>query len=158
VIGGDEMEQLSVLSRVGLYVLMGLIGFFAVIVGFWQVQVIRGKAMKNPDGSADDWHEQKVVYGMAFADLLIAVPVCLAGIVLTFVDLAGGTFVLSLGAFWFVWANVMTTVNSLRFEKPKITPIWFVTFPAGIFVGLAYFAWVIAHFNAVFQAAASGAG
>ena len=53
-------------------------------------------------------------------------------------------------SFWFLWANVMTTVTSLRFERPKITFQWFVVFPLGAVVGLSFLAWIIAHFDIVF--------
>lgn len=44
----------------------------------------------------------------------------------------------------------MTTATSLRFENPKLRPNWWVTFPAGIFVGLAYILWTIFHFDAIY--------
>jgi uncharacterized protein involved in response to NO len=50
------MQELSILSRITLYVLLALLGVLALIVWGWQIQVLRGKAMKNPDGTADEWH------------------------------------------------------------------------------------------------------
>lgn len=44
----------------------------------------------------------------------------------------------------FLGANIMTTVTSLRLEKPKITFIRFETFPFGSLVGLAYIVWTFA--------------
>jgi hypothetical protein len=61
-----------------------------------------------------------------------------------------GFYLLALVSFWFVWANMMTTVNSLRFEKPKITLNWFIVFPFGILVGLAYIAWTLIHFDTIY--------
>jgi hypothetical protein len=37
-----------------LYVLLALIGLLIMIIWGWQVQVFRGKEMKNNDGSADN--------------------------------------------------------------------------------------------------------
>lgn len=54
------MQELSLLSQVSLYVLLALIGLCALIVWGWQVMVLKGKAMKKPDRSSDDWHEQKL--------------------------------------------------------------------------------------------------
>ena len=54
-----------------------------------------------------------------------------------------------MAAFWFAWANVMTTATSLRFEKPKINLDWIVTFPFGILVGSSYLVWAIAHIDAI---------
>ena len=144
------MQELSLLSQISLYVLLALIGLLALIVWGWQVLVLRGKAMKNPDGSTDDWHEQKTHYGIALADIFLACPASIAGIVLVFVTPRWGHYLLALVSFWFVWANVMTTATSLRFEKPRITLNWFIVFPFGALVGLAYIVWTLVHFDTIF--------
>jgi hypothetical protein len=51
---------------------------------------------------------------------------------------------------WMAWANVMTTVTSLRFEKPRITAEWLLVFPFGGLVGLAYVIWILIHFDNVY--------
>jgi hypothetical protein len=107
--------------------------------------------MKNPDGSFDSWHEQKIHYGIAFADIFLACPVNIAGIVLVFVCSRWGCFLLTLVSFWWIWANTMTTTTSLKFEKPKITLNWIIAFPFGILVGLAYIVWTIVHFDTIFS-------
>ncbi|UCD71821.1 MAG: hypothetical protein JSW70_02175 [Syntrophobacterales bacterium] len=66
------MQELSFLSQIILYVLLALIGLLALIVWGWQIMVLQGKAMKNPDGSTDDWHKQKTHYGIAFAEIFLA--------------------------------------------------------------------------------------
>jgi hypothetical protein len=144
------MQELPLLSQVSLYVLLALIGLFALLVGGWQIMVLQGKTMKNPDGSSDDRHMQKTHYGIAFADVFLACPASIAGIVLVFVNPRWGYYLLALVSFWFVWGNIMTTATSLRFEKPKITLGWFVTFPFGILVGLAYLVWTLIHFDAIY--------
>jgi len=138
------------LSQISLYVLMFLMGVIAALIFIWQVNVLKGKSMKNPDGSSDSWHEQKILYGMAVADLTLACPATIAGIVLVFIWPRWGYFLLALVSFWFVWANIMTTATSLRFEKPKISLIWFIAFPFGIFVGFAYIIWTIVHLNIIY--------
>jgi len=112
--------------------------------------VIKGKAMKNPDGSSDDWHEQKTHYGIAFADVFLSCPLGIAGIALMFVSPRWGHFLLALVRFWLVWANIMTTATSLRFEKPKINLNCFTTYPLGTLVGLAYIMWILVHFDTIF--------
>jgi len=144
------MQELSLLSQISLYVLLGLIGLFALIVWGWQVSVLRGKAMKNPDGSTDDWHEQKTHYGIALADIFLACPASILGVVLVFVSPRWGHYLLALVSFWFVWANIMTTATSLRFEKPRITLNWFIVFPFGALVGLAYIVWTLVHFDTIY--------
>ena len=144
------MQELSLFSQIIQYVLLGLIGLYSLLVGGWQIMVLKGKVMKNPDGSSDDWHEQKTHYGIAFADVILACPAGIAGIVLVFVSPRWGNYLLALVSFWFVWANVMTTATSLQFEKPKINLIWFMTFPLGILVGLAYIVWTIVHFDVIY--------
>ena len=144
------MQELSVLSQTSLYVLMALIGLYTLLVGGWQIMILKGKAMKNPDGSSDDWHEQKTHYGIAFADVFLACPASIAGIVLLFVSPRWGYYLLALVCFWFVWANIMTTATSLRFEKPKFNLMWFITFPFGIIVGLAYIVWTFVHFSTIY--------
>ena len=144
------MAELSLLSQISLYMLLALIGLFALLVGGWQIMVLQGKAMKNPDGSTDDWHAQKTHYGMAFADVFLACPTSIAGIVLTLIHARWGYYLLALVSFWFVWANIMTTVTSLRFEKPRINLRWLVTFPLGALVGLAYIVWTLVHFDPIY--------
>ncbi len=143
------MEDLSLLSRLTLYPLLGLLAFFSGLLAWFQAQVLRGKAMPNPDGSFDDWHRQKTHYGIAVADLFITVPATVAAIVAIFLSLRWGLFFLSMVGYFYVWANTMTTVTSLRFERPKITLMWIIVFPAGIVVGLAVLAWVTLHLHMV---------
>ena len=106
--------------------------------------------MKNADGSVDDWHEQKLFYGIALADITIAIPVTFVGIILIFVGSRIGYYLTGLACFWFLWANVMTTATSLRFEKPKINVMWFIVFPFGALVALAYIVWTLVYFDAIF--------
>ena len=144
------MQELSLVSQISLYVLMALIGGYALLLVGWQAMVLKGKAMKNPDGSSDDWHEQKTHYGIAFADLVWACPLSIAGIVLVFVEPRWGYYLLALVSFWFVWANTMTTSTSLRFEQPNINLNWLLVFPSGILVGLAYIVWTVIHFDIIY--------
>ena len=144
------MQNLSLISQISLYVLMALIGVYTLLVASFQVMVLKGKAMKNPDGSSDDWHEQKTHYGIAFADLVLACPVSIAGIVLIFVAPRWGYYLLALVSFWFVWTNIMTTATSLRFEQPNINLNWLIVFPSGIFIGLAYIVWTVIHFDTIY--------
>ena len=129
---------------------MGIMGLICLVIWIWQFRVLKGRAMKNPDGSYDDWHEQKTLFGIAFADLFITCPVNIAGIVFVFVSPRWGYYLLALVSFWWIWANTMTTSTSLRFEKPKITLHWIIVFPFGILVGLAFIVWTIVHFNTIY--------
>jgi hypothetical protein len=144
------MQVLSLASQITLYILLALFGLLALIIWGWQIQVFRGKDMKNPDGSADNWHEQKIFYGIAIADIFLACPLTIIGIALVFISPRWGFYLLAWVSFWFVWANIMTTATSLRFEKPKITLSWLIVFPFGALVGLAYFIWTLFHFDAIF--------
>jgi len=144
------MQELSLLSQISLYVLLAFIGLFTVLILVWQVQVLKGKAMKNPDGSLDDWHEQKTHYGIAFADLFLFCPFSISGIVLVFLRPQWGYYLLALVSFLLVWGNMMTTATSLRFENPTLNLQWFFTFPLGALVGLAYLVWTVVHFDIIF--------
>ncbi len=144
------MHDLSILSRMSLYVILVVMGLLALIIWGWQIRVLQGKAISNPDGSRDDWHEQKTHYGIAFADIFLACPTCITGIVLVFASPPWGFYLLTLNSFWFVWANLMTTATSLRFEKPKITMSWLLVFPFGSLVGLAYIVWTLVHFDIIY--------
>jgi hypothetical protein len=106
--------------------------------------------MTAPDGSSDDWHEQKTHYGIAVADLFLACPAGLIGIVLVFVSPRWGFYLLALVSFWFLWANIMGTATSLRFENPKLTFSWWIVFPTGSIVGLLYILWTVVHFEAIY--------
>lgn len=142
--------ELPLLSRICLYLLLTVMGLFALLIWGWQIMVLRGKAMPNCDGSADNWREQKTHYGLAFADVFLACPANLIGIVLVFFSMRWGCYLIAMVSFWWVWANLMTTATSLHFEKPKLTLIWFLTFPFGILVGLAYILWSIINFNTIY--------
>ena len=76
--------NLSFVSQISLYVLLILMGLLALIVWFWQLRVLQGNAMKNVDGTVDSWHEQKISYGIALADLVLACPATILGVILTF--------------------------------------------------------------------------
>jgi len=140
-----SIMTLSLPSEISLYVLLALLGLFVILVFAWQIAVLRGKAMDNPDGTVDDWHEQKILYGMAVADLVLACPITVAGVTLVLIGSSWGHYALILTSFWFVWANTTTTVTSLRFERPRITASWLVVYPLGALIGLGYIAWSIAH-------------
>ena len=146
------MTELTLLSRISLYIILALFGLYSLLLLVWQVMVLRGKAFKNPDGSTDDWHEQKMFYGIAFADVFVACPANIVGIALVFLCPRWGYYLLALASFWWVWANVMTTATSLRFYNPRLKPLsWLVGYPAGILLGLAYIAWTIVHFDFIFR-------
>ena len=144
------LRTLSLPSQISLYVLLAMMGLFALLVLGWQIMILKGKAMKNPDGSSDNWHEQKTHYGIAIADVFLACPASIMGIVLVFASPRWGFYLLAMVSFWFVWANIMGTATSLRFENPKLTLNWWIIFPTGIFVGLAYILWTVVHFDTIF--------
>jgi hypothetical protein len=55
------------------------------LTGGWQIKVIWGAAMSNSDGSVDNCQEQKTHYGIAFADVFLACPAGIVGILLIFI-------------------------------------------------------------------------
>ena len=146
----SSLSDLALASRLSLYALLALIALITVVVLWAQIRCIRGRAFENPDGTKDDWREQKIFYGMAWADVTVACPASLAGLVLTATAPRWGLFILAMVSFWLLWANVMTTVTSLRFERPALTLKWVIVFPLGALVGLAYIVWTFAHFEVVF--------
>lgn len=140
------MDEISFISQVSLYVLLALIFFFTILLVWFQVHVLMGRSMQNPDGSFDDWHRQRIHFGIAFADLFVTFPTSIAAIALILQSSPWGQYMLTMVGFFYVWANTMTTATSLRFEKPRLTLMWFIVFPMGIFVGLGILVWVA--FNA----------
>ena len=141
------MSDLSSLSVFTLYILLAFIGVLSLLILWFQINVFRGKRMPNPDGSADDWHEQEIFYGIAVADILFACPLEFAAVLLILSGSPWGFFVLPMHGFYFLWANTMTTVTSLRFHNPKFTLMWFIVFPLGILVGAATLLWSALHFG-----------
>jgi hypothetical protein len=137
-------------SKLILYLDVGLMGVIAMLLLRWQITVLQGRPMNNPDGTVDDWHGQKILYGIAVADLLLAIPLTLAGVALVFLGLKIGFYIMGMASFWFLWINLATTLTSLRFERPRLTFSWFLVFPLGAILGLIYIIWSLAHFAAVF--------
>ena len=141
------MVDLPLFSRITLYVLVAFIGVLTLLILWFQINVIRGKRMPNPDGSADDWHEQEIFFGIAFADILFACPLGIAVAVLTLAGSRWGIFLLPVHGFYFLWANTMTTATSLRFHNPAFTLMWFIVFPLGAIIGAATLVWSALHFG-----------
>lgn len=144
------MPDLSILSLTTLYVILAFIGVLSLLILGFQIQVFRGKRMPNPDGSADDWHEQQIFYGIAVADILLACPLGFAVVALILIGSPWGFFLLPLHGFYFLWANTMTTTTSLRFHKPQFTLMWFIVFPLGILVGIATLLWSAIHLSPLY--------
>jgi hypothetical protein len=144
------LASLPVGSRIILYLLLSAIAVFTLIVLWAQVGIIRGRPFENPDGTKDDWREQKIFYGIAWADISVACPVSLAALIMIFVAPRWGFYTMGAVSFWFLWANVMTTVTSLRFEKPRITLQWIIAFPLGAVIGMAYIIWAVTHCDIIF--------
>ncbi len=142
--------DIPVLGKVILYTDIVLFGIICIILLVWQINVLRGRSMKNPDGSVDDWHEQQIYYGIALADIFIAIPITLAGIALILAGRSIGYYLTGLASFWFLWVNVVCTATSLRFEKPKITINWIIVFPFGAIIGLVYLIWSLVYFKEIF--------
>jgi len=145
------VDQLPVASRIILYVILAAIALFTLLVSWAQVGIIRKKPFENPDGTKDDWREQKIFYGIAWADILVACPLSIAALAMIFANPRLGFYTMGMVSFWFVWTNVMTTVTSLRFAKPRITLPWLIVFPLGALIGLAFIFWTLAHFEAIYS-------
>jgi hypothetical protein len=133
-----------------LYVLTGVLCIYFILLWWWQIKVLEGRAMKNPDGSFDDWREQKTHYGMALADVVLACPLAIVGTILVFVGSRWGVFIMALEGYFLLWVNLATTATSLRFMKPRLNFVWFMTFPFGSLWGLLYLIWTVVHFQPVF--------
>ncbi len=143
--------EISLLSKIILYGDISIMGVFCLLLGYWQLNVFRGRSMDNPDGSKDDWHEQKILYGIAFCDLAIIIPVALIGITLIFFERAIGYYLTGLVSFWFIWVNLAFTLTSIRFHRPRITCSWILVYPFGLLIGLIYFSWSLVHFDIIFK-------
>ena len=89
-----------------------------------------------------------VLYGMPFG--MVASGAACAVIITLFLDPGLGLLLLTGVGVWMLWSNVMTTVTSLRFEKPRISAAWLLVFPFGGVVGRAYLIWILVHFDWVY--------
>lgn len=146
------MTGLLPLSQVTLYVLLAFIGVLTLLIPGFQIQVFRGRRMPNPDGSADDWHEQRIFYGIAVADIVLAWPLGIAVVALAAMGSPWGFVLLPAHGFYVLWANTVTTATSLRFHSPKFTLMWFIVFPLGAIVGAATLVWTAVHVAAIYGA------
>lgn len=145
------MSEFSLPVKVFVYSLITIMGIYSLLIFIWQIKVLQGRAMTNVDGSLDSWRQQKIMYGIAFADVLIACPANFAGITLLFYQPRWGFYLLALVGFWWLWANVMTTATSLKFEKPVMTISWFLIYPFGAIVGLCYLVFTFIHFDTIYS-------
>ena len=145
------MQDIPVVSIVILYILLGLFGIYFVLLWGWQLMVFRGKRLKNVDGSYDDWHEQKMDYGFAFSDLVLGCPIGILGVVLAFFQFQFGFYIMSMVSFWFLWVNLGTTVTSLKFQNSKLNFSWFMTFPFGAIMSLAFIVWSMVYYDVVYN-------
>ncbi|MBU0520285.1 hypothetical protein KKA00_09470 [bacterium] len=141
--------EIPLTGKIIFYAVISAMGIICMFLWYWQWNVLRGKAMPNPDGTFDDWHDQKLYYGFAVADIFIAIPFTLAGIILIFAGIKAGYNMTAMSSFWFLWINSVTTITSLRFAKPKITLEWFVVFPLGAVLGLIYLVWTCIYLRSV---------
>lgn len=144
------MSQLSSLSLTILYVVVGLISIYILLLWILQIKVWRGGTIKNPDGSIDDWHEHNLIYGIALADVFLSCPAGIVGAVLIFLQVKIGLYLFAMVSFFYVWANIATTATSLRFYKPKINFLWFISFPFGTLLGMIYLIWTLIYFDMIF--------
>lgn len=144
------MPTLSPAAQFTLYALLALLGLFALLLLTWQIRVLRGDAMANPDGSVDDWRQQRILFGLAVADIFLVCPAAIAAIALVILAPRWGHLLFAMVGFWLVYINLATTATSLRFQRPRITLIWLLVFPGGAVLGFACFAWTALHFEAVF--------
>ena len=55
----NKMPELSLFSQISLYLLLIVIGLLTMFIWDWQIMILKGKAIKNPDGSSDDWQEHE---------------------------------------------------------------------------------------------------
>ena len=148
----DILASLSLGARALLYILLAAIALFTLLVAGAQVGCIRGRPFRNPDGTTDDWRKQKLFYGIAWADLVVACPTWLVALVAILAAQSWGFYLMGMVSFWLLWTGLMTTITSLRFEKPTLTLRWLVVFPLGAIIGLAFIVWTLVHFNAIFGA------
>lgn len=153
----NDQSRISKLSRISLYVLIYLMAFYLIIVMYWQVQVVRGRAMNNPDGSVDDYHEQKIFYGIAIADFVVPLPLMIAAFAFWYAgDVSIAHLLFAMVSFWFVYWNTVTTATSLRFETPTIDTMWIITCPFGIVLGFLYWCWIFIHYDDIFHQSSRG--
>ena len=98
----DIIARLSIGSTISLYILLAAIALFTLLVIRAQAGCIRGKFFSNPDGTRDDWRQQKIFYGIAWADLVLACPTSLVALVLIFTVPPRGFFFLFPATFYYL--------------------------------------------------------
>jgi hypothetical protein len=141
------MADLSLASKIAHWAMVGVLDLGLLVLWGWQLQVFRGRRMKSPDESFDDWHDQPLCYGIALADMTISVPAALLATVLMIRDAAVGFFLYGAVAFWSLWVNLVTTAVSLRFHRPRPTFFWIFAYPFQVALALAYLVWLLVHFR-----------
>jgi hypothetical protein len=145
-----EALELSLGSKILLYVFLAFFAFGAVVLWVWQAKVLSGQRVKNPGGDYDDWHVYPNQFGYALSDVFWLGPSLMIGVVLALFDCWFGYYWLALGSSVLIWC-LGFMIFELRAHKPKITISWLFTFAIPVVIPLAYVVWTMLNFDIIFS-------
>ncbi|MCP4231284.1 MAG: hypothetical protein GY771_14200 [bacterium] len=137
--GKAEKGELTAL--IGLLFVFLLFAVYIVALGYWQIMVLLGNPMANPDGTVDTI-ANPLTFGFALADLALAIPVAILGIVGMLLQKKWGLFLSAMFTFLMFYMHFAVTASSLwggGFDV--ITLEWLLLFPSGCVIAVIFWIW-----------------
>ena len=136
-----KQEKSELAAYIGLFVVFLLFAVHIIALGYWQIMVLLGNPMANPDGTVDTIAEP-LTFGFALADLAIAIPVAILGIVGMLLHKKWGLILSAMFTLFLFYMNFAGTAASLWGSGfDVITLEWLLLYPAGCVVAIAFWIW-----------------
>ncbi len=136
-----QQEKSELGAYIGLLIVILLFAAYIIVLGYWQVMVVLGNPMANPDGTVDTIAEP-LTFGFVLADLAVAIPIGILGIIGMLLQKKWGLILSAMFSFFLFYMNVAGTAASLwGGGTDVITLEWLLIYPSGCVVGLAFWIW-----------------
>lgn len=145
----SPVETLSLTARIILYIIMAV--YAVVVVGLfdYQYKVVRRKVPVLPGAEPDDWHKYPMLYGGGLADVSINCPTVIIGLILILFNYWLGYYLVAMATSILIWCFGFIFFE-IKFHKPKITFMWFVSFVLPPLTGLTFLIWTLVYFDAIY--------
>ena len=136
-----KQEKGELAAYIGLFVVFLLFAVYIVALGYWQIMVLLGNPMANPDGTVDSLADP-LFFGFAVADLAVMIPAAILGIVGMLMQKKWGLFLSAMFSFLIFYMSFAVTASSLWSNGFNVITLeWLLLFPSGCVVAVAFWIW-----------------